>query len=324
MTTTDIKSGVAAELARFVEVKRALGRKYATDERVLRGFDRFLLRERVSDVRDITADHVRAFLSTRTDLAPRGFNSKLAPVRRFLNWLVAQGVLETVPLDVRPRRVTRQRIPFLFDVTLAKRLLRDAAALPDNPTGRRRGVVYHTLFAMLYGLGMRVGEACHLRCDDVDAARRLLVVRGAKFGKTRLVPFGPRIAALLDAQLAHRRRETPDTDAPLFTFDGIHCIQPKTVSMVFLAMTRAMKLTIPEGTATPHLHDLRHSFAVGSLLRWYREGADASARMIYLATFMGHADPTSTEVYLTITSDLLHEANRRFEAFVGDGAELPL
>jgi integrase len=71
--------------------------------------------------------------------------------------------------------------------------------------------------------------------------------------------------------------------------------------------------------AAPHLHDLRHSFAVGTLLRWYRQGINAGEKLHYLSTFMGHADPASTVVYLTITDDLLKEANRRFESFAQPG-----
>jgi site-specific recombinase XerD len=61
------------------------------------------------------------------------------------------------------------------------------------------------------------------------------------------------------------------------------------------------------------VHDLRHSFAVGTLLRWYREGADPAARLLHLSTFLGHVDPSSTAVYLTITADLLQAAGERFE-----------
>ena len=63
------------------------------------------------------------------------------------------------------------------------------------------------------------------------------------------------------------------------------------------------------------MHDLRHAFAVGTLLRWYREGVNPATRLFHLSTFLGHVNPSSTAVYLTITSELLTEANRRFEGF---------
>jgi hypothetical protein len=51
------------------------------------------------------------------------------------------------------------------------------------------------------------------------------------------------------------------------------------------------------------------------LLRWYRDGADPAARLLHLSTFLGHVDPASTAVYLTITADLLRAASTRFERF---------
>jgi integrase len=81
-------------------------------------------------------------------------------------------------------------------------------------------------------------------------------------------------------------------------------------------MFPSLHIEIPPGVSPPRLHDLRHSFAVGTLLRWYRTGDDPSRRLLYLSTFMGHVAPSSTAVYLTITEDLLREANVRFERFV--------
>jgi integrase len=92
-------------------------------------------------------------------------------------------------------------------------------------------------------------------------------------------------------------------------------VHPGTASQVFHHLVTALDFTVPEGVSPPRLHDLRHSFAVGCLLRWYRDGLDPSTRLHHLATFLGHVDPASTAVYLTVTPGLLGEANQRFEAF---------
>jgi integrase len=101
----------------------------------------------------------------------------------------------------------------------------------------------------------------------------------------------------------------------LFSFNNDSPIHPGTVSQVFRFLIPKLGLTIPDGMSSPRLHDLRHSFAVRTLLRWYRAGIDPSQRLIHLSTFMGHVDPTSTAVYLTITADLFEEASQRFESF---------
>jgi integrase len=166
-------------------------------------------------------------------------------------------------------------------------------------------------------LGLRAGEACGLRLGDVDADRQLLVVTGGKFGKSRLVPHGPRIGQLVAEQVQRRRAGNAEVDphAPLFSFDARSCVHPGSASQTFHHLLPTLGLSVPDGVSPPRLHDLRRSFAVSCLLRWYRQGLDPASRLFHLSTFMGHVDPTSTAVYLTITTELLDEANTRFEAF---------
>ena len=197
-------------------------------------------------------------------------------------------------------------------------------ASPLSDTGRAplRGPTYRTIFALLYGLGLRVGEVARLTVGDVDGDRRLLVIRKTKFGKSRLVPFGPRLGRTLEDYLALRRVRTRDLDAmsPLFTFTRRGAIHPGTISQTFYQLVPQLALVVPEGVASPRLHDLRHAFAVGTLLRWYRLGLDPRARLLHLSTFLGHVDPASTAVYLTITPALLQEASQGLCRFRRTGA----
>lgn len=301
---------------RFVAHKRALGRKYNSEESELRLLVRFAGQQGAVLISELTPDLIESFLASRPRSRPRSFNHLVGAIGCLLEWAVTHELLDASPVRTRRRRVTSTRLPFLFDAPLAGRLLAAAAELPDNPRARDRAPTYRTIFALCYGLGLRAGEACGLQLGDVDADRLLLVVRGGKFGKSRLVPHGPRIATLVANQVARRTnggRAGPDD--PLFTFDGQASVNPGTASATFHRLVATLRLTIPDGVSPPRLHDLRHSFAVGCLLRWYREGLDPAARLHQLSTFMGHVDPTSTAVYLTVTSGLLDEANRRFEAF---------
>jgi integrase len=137
-------------------------------------------------------------------------------------------------------------------------------------------------------------------------------VRGGKFGKSRLVPHGPRIGDLLARQVERRGTDAGD---PLFSFDGRRSIHPCSASHVFHRLTAELAFPVPAGVSPPRLHCLRHSFAVGRLTRWYREDIDAQAHLFRLSSFLGHVDPTSTAIYLTITPRLLAEASHRFESF---------
>src|SRR6266568_4199349 len=180
------RSPLAAEIRQFLAHKRALARKFAVEEKALRLLDRYLVESDVRVPDQITPDLLDAFLASRPRTTPRSYNHLLGTVARLFNWMAGQGLLDRSPLRAKPRRQTSQRIPFLFDKTTA-RLLREAAGrLPDNPRAPMRGLTYRTIFALLYGLGLRVGEAARLRLGDVDEEQRLLVIRLTKFSKSRL------------------------------------------------------------------------------------------------------------------------------------------
>jgi site-specific recombinase XerD len=298
----------------FIEAKRALGRRYITDEKQLQMFDRFLVQRGTATVHEITPALIGTFLGSRSRPRPRSWNELLGVLRRLFEWLVRQGSMGTSPVLAKPRRKTAQRIPYLFGPEEARRLLDVAASLPENERAPLRGPTYKTIFALLYGLGLRVGEASRLTRADVDFDRRLLVIRDTKFGKSRLVPFGPRIGSQLDEYLKLRGGNLPP-DAAVFSFTRRGAVHPGTISQTFHHLVPRLGLVMPPGVASPRVHDLRHAFAVGTLLRWYREGVDPATRLFHLATFLGHVNPSSTAVYLTITSELLVAANRRFEGF---------
>lgn len=296
----------------FLAHKRALGRKYRTEEATLRLLLACAGQHGVTHLRQLTPRLLDEFAASRPRPRARSFNHLVSNLGCFLDWAVAQQRLDASPLRATRRRETERRLPFLFDTAQARRLLDAAAALPDNSRAPGRGQAYHAIFALCYGLGLRAGEACGLRLGDIDNRRQLLEVRGGKFGKSRLVPHGPRIGELLARQGG--RRGGSD-DAPLFSFDSRRSVHPGSASQVFHQLVTDLAFPVPDGVSPPVLHCLRHSFAVGCLLRWYRQGADPQQQLFRLSTFMGHVDPVSTAVYLTITPQLLAEAGRRFEAF---------
>ena len=300
---------------RFLAHKRALGRKYTSAQSELQLLVRFCAERGMVGLGQLTPALLDEFLASRPRSRPKGFNHLLCVVRCLLDWAVAQQLLEVSPLRARRRRVTSQPIPYILDQQQVRRLLDAAGALPDNARARGRAATCRTIFALCYGLGLRAGEASRLRVGDVDVQRRLLIVRGGKFGKSRLVPHGPRIAALLDQQLERRRRAGPlDEQAPLFTFDGVHSISSHRASQTFHELVLALDLPVPAGVSPPNCAASGTASPSAACCAGIA-GADRSARLHQLSTFMGHVDPSSTQVYLTITPALLEQANRRFERF---------
>ena len=312
------RSAMASDIEQFIAHKRALGRRYDVEENTLALFDAYLVANHVTGLPEISVELIDRFLTSRPRPHPRSYNHLRCTLGRLFTWLVGQGRLDRTPVQSGPRRGTYQRQPFIFDVALARRLLDLVQTLPDKGGTVQRGQTYHAMLAILYGLGLRVGEVCRLTIADVDFNRCLLMIRETKFYKSRLVPFGPKLAELLKAHLQRKTQQSGNgtPDAPLFALRGGRAINPCTVSQTFHHLVPRLALAVPPGCSPPRLHDLRHSFAVGTLLRWYRSGEDPQAHLLALATFLGHVDVNSTAVYLTTTQALLEEANRRFEAFV--------
>jgi site-specific recombinase XerD len=297
-------------------VKRAAGCKFANEDRTLRLLDHFLVREKVNHVSAVDNECLKRFLAARRRDNPRSHNQLLGVVRRLFEWLVDQQIILTSPLRLRPRRETARETPLLFDNEVIRKLIAEAARLPDNSRARLRGPTFETIFALLAGLGLRISEVARLECGDVDLDRDVLQIRDTKFGKSRLVPFGPRLHARLETYLEKRAQiGLPHVgSAPLFSWQGTHPISTNTIRNVFREdLLPKMQIVIPPGTFGPRVHGLRHSFAVRTLSRWYREGVDPATKLNHLSTILGHVNPAATAVYLTITSDLFQEANRRFE-----------
>jgi integrase len=317
--SVELRSPLASEIKAFLAHKRALGKRLEKGELMLRQLDRYLIEQRVRALRDITPGILDGFLATRHRPCPQSYNALLGTVRALFDWLVTHEKLGQSPLQAEPRRATTEPRPFLFNPEQARRLLDAAARLPDNPRGPRRGEVYRMIFVLLYGLGLRVGEVSRLCHKDIDLTRNLLVIRQTKFGKHRLVPFGPRMAEEIRDYLRRNGARSGGVapDRPVFSFakDGQKPVYPNTISTTFHGLLPELNLTVPAGVSTPHLHCLRHSFAVGVLLRWYRAGIDPAARLLHLSTFLGHVSPSSTAIYLTITTELLDLASQRFARF---------
>ncbi len=312
------QSFLGPDIDQFLSHKRSLGRRYDIEKKTLALFDGYLVDNNIGGIHELTPACVDQFLLSRQRSRPRSYNHLRCTVGRLFTYMVDHGKLTATPLQSPPRRARYQRTPFIFDTITAKRLLTLAKTLPNKGGTVERGNTYFVIFAVLYGLGLRVGEACRLRIKDVNLERRLLHIRETKFYKSRFVPFGPKLEAVLVEHLRQRQVALTGVladDQPLFCLRGGRPINPGTVSQTFHTLVPRLHLQIPPGATPPCLHHLRHSFAVGTLTRWYRLDLDPQTRLLALSTFMGHVDVSSTAVYLTTTPELLAEASRRFRAY---------
>ena len=280
---TGYRSPLGAHIEAYLIAKRALGMRFANEERTLRLLDRFVAAKRLVTVGEVTPGIVDELLASRPRRSARSYNHLQGTVRRLLDWMSIQGITGVVRYRGHPRREAGRRTPVLFTDAQVRELLHAAARLRDRPgISSLAAATYRMAFAVLYCLGLRVGEVSRLQLGDVDFSARTLVVR-----------------------------RKPDNTA---VFPGVRGAALSTNSMrrIFARLCRATGVGPSESGAPPRVHDLRHSFAVATLLHWYEAGINPTGKLLQLSTFLGHSKIKATAVYLTITWELLREAKRRF------------
>jgi integrase/recombinase XerD len=163
---------------------------------------------------------------------------------------------------------------------------------------------------------MRPGEACRLSLDDIDLPGATVQVLETKFGKSRLVFLHPTTVEVLGHYLQVRRTwaGAKPSDPPMVFLNMRRArLDPDKLGKTFTQVAAAAGITTTPGHRPPRLHDLRHTFAVTTLMDWYRDGGDVQARLPLLSTWLGHVDPASTYWYLHAVPELLHYAAGRLE-----------
>ena len=188
----------------------------------------------------------------------------------------------------------------------------DAAGKLPSPLRR---ATFSTLLGLLYVTGMRIGEALRLDRDDVDLAQHVIVVRDSKFRKSREVPIHQSTARALGAYARQRDELFPRASSPAFfiSLAGTRLLYCN-FHICFQSLVREAGLTQRSPTCRPRPHDLRHTFAVSTLIEWYRDGVEVEPRMSRLSTYLGHVHPRHTYWYLEAAPELLGLAAARLEA----------
>jgi len=301
-------SHFAAHVEDFINLKRALGRRYGSPVTILAAFDRFLGQQAAQR---ITRGVVNDWLAGSAGTHPVTVSNRLSAVRQFCIYMSRVDPDTYIPERSPVCAQTSHYKPYIFSTAEVRALLDAAENLPGRPHHR---AVAPTLLLLLYSTGLRISEALHLQMKDVDLEACVLHVRDTKFFKSRLVPISVGLKQRLDRFLEIRRSMGP-TDGNAFLF--INCRRRrytyKRARDLFCMSIRRAGLPHRDARMQPRLHHLRHTFAVHRLLRWYREGADIHAKLPLLSTYLGHGNVLSTHTYLTATSEVLAEATNRFE-----------
>ena len=304
-------SGLRDALGDYLSLRRSLGFKLERSGRLLADFVSFAER---ADAPAVTTELALAWATAPADADPAWWRARLAATRPFARYLAAfiPGT-EVPPAGLLPGPVSRRAVPYLYSPAGIGALITAAAAI-RTPL---RAATYQTLIGLLAVTGMRAGEAIRLDRPDVDLRAGLLTIRESKFGKSRQLPLHATTAAALAgyATLRGQRHPRPATAAFFLSLTGTRLIY-KNVHFTYHRLTQAAGLSPRSPQCRPRIHDLRHSFAVTTLLRWYQDGGDVAARLPLLSAWLGHADPASTYWYLTGTPELLALAATRLETSI--------
>ena len=293
----------------YLTMRRSLGFKLRDLGHNLRHFVSFMEQQRASV---ITTDLALRWAQQPQDVQPAQWAARLSFVRSFARyWSATDPRTEIPPMGLLPYR-TKRATPYIYSNDEIQHLLKAARNLP--PSTGLRPWTYYSLFGLMAVTGMRISEVIRLDHADVDLKQGLLTVRLTKFSKSRLIPLHPSTVKRLKRYL-HRRDELypqPLTARFFLSNQGT----PLTDCMVrwtFVKLSRQIGLRKVGDSFGPRLHDLRHRFAVTTLLHWYQTGVDVEQRLPVLSTFLGHAHVTDTYWYLSAIPELLALTKDRLE-----------
>jgi integrase/recombinase XerD len=306
-------------ITRYLDLMTALGRGYATERRVFSLLDAFLVAEHASE---LTPEGFERWCWTQAHLKSGIQRTQMRMVRNLCLYRRRTEPACFVP-DIAffppchqyapPSLLTEDEMARLIATT---RILYTTSAYPLRAQAIRVGVV------LLYTAGLRRGELVRLTLRDYDPQVHTLLVRASKFHKSRLLPLSADAVAELEAYLAVRRAARPDTltdEAPLIWKGGtaVHGYSGSGFGRVFRTLARKAGVHKVNGQP-PRVHDVRHSFAVHALVRWYRAGIDVNAKLPLLSTYMGHVSIASTQYYLRFVEPVARAASERFAQYYGD------
>jgi integrase len=299
-------SGLGQDLEDYLRLRRSLGHELAEARWLLPGFVAYL------DTQGLPTVTIEAALawaqqspSARvTTVGPR----RMTAARGFARYLVGiHPGTEIPPLGLMPHR-RQWRQPFIYSTAEIEALMGQARRSIAAPLRAR---TYETLVGLLASAGLRIGEAIKLDRSDVDWSENVLLIRESKFGKSRLVPLHSTGMEALAQYAALRDELQPRPEEPCFFLSSTNRRLCYTVvCQTFRRLIDAAGIGTGAPSA-PRLHDLRHSFAVRTLLSWYRTGEDVQAKIPSLSTYLGHREPSSTYWYLSAAPELLAFAAQR-------------
>jgi integrase/recombinase XerD len=304
-------------IAQYVAFRKNLGQDFESNRKRLAVFSRFV-GESV-EIDSVKPSRVAAFLTAGKPGSHYCY-LKYGTLRGFFNYAITRGYLATSPVPAAAPKQPARFIPHIYSREDLRKLLDGTVSYQKHKTRiLMEPHTFRAILLLLYGAGLRVSEALSLNLADVDLQQAVIVIRDTKFYKTRLVPLGSDLNDVMTKYAKQRKRDghSPSNNAPFFVTKLGARISSRLLRHAFHRLRRHSGVRRKDDPQHwPRLHDLRHAAAVHRLTAWYREGKDVQRLLPFLSTYLGHVDIVSTQLYLTMTPEMLTEANKRFAQYV--------
>ncbi|MEO9137811.1 MAG: tyrosine-type recombinase/integrase [Jatrophihabitans sp.] len=308
-------TSVTEHVEDYLRLRRALGFKLTGYDRPLASFAAYV---DAAGAGTATAELATTWAWQPAGIKPVTASFRMGWVRGFARYLHAIDSVHEIPPPGLLSVPRRRPAPYLYSPEQLLRVLAQARRLRP----RLHAATYETLFGLLAATGMRVGEALALTRRDVDLGEGTFTIRHAKFNRMRLVPLHPSTIERLRRYARTRDRLRPNQSCPdglddrFFATSTGRVIQRWDAERMFLQITT--QLGLRTATVHPRIHDLRHTFAVQTLIGWQRDGTDVHAMLPVLSTYLGHVEPKNTYWYLSATPELMQLAADRLDQHFGD------
>jgi integrase len=319
-STSAFSSRLAPVFARYVALKRALGRNFDNPARTLQLLDQFL-HGCATTYPELDAAAFQDWCHTHENVSSSVRRFRMMEVYKFCLYRRRTEPSCFVPDPALFPKPHQKLQPYIFYEQDVVRLLEAASGLKRLLYSPLRPEVIRLAIVLLFTTGIRRRELLRLTVGDYDRQNATLLVRESKFHKSRLLPLNSDIADELDRYLDARtlKRLSVSSDTALIwnATNGGRAYSCQNLRCCLRSVFRQCSIFSARGRL-PRIHDLRHSFAVNVLLRWYQEGAEVEAKLPLLATYMGHASVVSTHYYLHWVEPLRTAASERFASHYGD------
>jgi integrase/recombinase XerD len=318
MTTMISPTPLDRPIAAWLAHQRALGRCYDLEEWVLNSLRKFIGQ---TSGHDLDRESFDRWCAMFPHLASNTLLYRQRIVRRFCLHRRRKEPDCFVPASLYFARPEPFQRPVIIEPEQIARMLTAAANMPATSGSPLRSEVYRIAVILLYTTGLRRGELLRLTLADCEPESGVLRVRESKFHKSRILPLSTdahaELRGYLQKRLAPPFSKDPDTPLLVNAEGGLRPYTGTGISGGIGALFKAAQVQDNEGRC-PRVHDIRHSFAVGALIRWYLEGADVQSNLPKLAMYMGHVSIASTAHYLHFIPKLRAIASDRFESAFGD------